>query len=281
MTTPAPGSTLTASTVQFQWTGGTGVSEYWLSVGTTSGGTQLFDQDQGTNLSATVTGLPTNGSTIYVRLGSRINGSWTYNNYSYTATTTGATTAPAVLTTPAPGSTFTSSTVQFQWSSGTGVTDYWLSIGAAAGGEEIYSTDQGTNLSVTVTGLPTNSSTVYVRLWSMINGAWKQNDYTYTAGSPGGTITTAAAQITMPAPGSTFAGSTVQFQWNSGTGVTDYWLSIGAAAGGEEIYSVNQGTNLSATVTGLPTNGSPVYVRLWSMINGAWKKNDYVYTAAH
>ena len=28
LTTPAPGSTLTASTVTFQWTGGTGVAEY-------------------------------------------------------------------------------------------------------------------------------------------------------------------------------------------------------------------------------------------------------------
>jgi hypothetical protein len=228
-----------------------------------------------------VSGLPTNGSTVYVRLGSRINGSWVYNDYTYTAMTTGTTGVPAQMTAPAPGSTFTSSTVQFQWNGGTGVSKYWLSIGAALGGEEIYSVDQGTNLSATVTGLPTNGSTLYVRLWSMINGAWKKNDYTYTTGAGGGAATTAAAQMTAPTPGSTFASSTVQFQWTAGTGVTKYWLSIGAAAGGEEIYSVDQGTNLSATVMGLPANGSPLYVRLWSMVNGAWKKNDYVYTAAH
>ena len=45
-----PGSTLT------------GVSQYWLYVGTTQDGNQLYDQDRGTNLSATVSGLPTNGS---------------------------------------------------------------------------------------------------------------------------------------------------------------------------------------------------------------------------
>ena len=71
-------------------------------------------------------------------------------------------------------------------------------------------------------------------------------------------VTTARA-ITSAAPGTgaarvaTLAGSTVQFQWNGGSGVTDYQVTIGAAAGGEEIYSQDQGMNLSATVTGLPS----------------------------
>jgi hypothetical protein len=78
---------LTASTVTFQWTGGTGVTDYWLAVGTTVGGANLFNQDRGTSLSATVAGLPTNGSTLYVRLFSLINGLWQYNDYTYTATT--------------------------------------------------------------------------------------------------------------------------------------------------------------------------------------------------
>ncbi len=41
---------------------------------------------------------------------------------------------------------------------------------------------RGTNrTTVTVAGLPTNGNTVYVRLWSLINGAWQYIDYTYTA----------------------------------------------------------------------------------------------------
>jgi hypothetical protein len=292
LTAPAPGSTLAASTAQFQWNAGTGVSQYRLSIGTTAGGTQLYSQDQGTNLSATVTSLPIDGSTLYVRLASQIGGNWQNNDYTYTSTTVTATTtttaASAQMISPAPGSTLTSSTVQFQWS---GSTDASLSVGTTTGGGNLYSADQGTNLSVTVSGLPTDGSTVHVRLWGLTNGAWHRNDYTYTAATAAttSTSTTAAstttsvpapAELTTPTPGSNFASSTVQFQWNTGTGVTKYWLSIGAAAGGEEIYSVDQGTNLSATVTGLPTNGSPMYVRLWSMINGTWKKNDYVYTAA-
>src|SRR6266852_8557053 len=62
MTTPAPGSTLRASSVSFQWTRGTGVTKYWLSLGTTVGGADLFDHDEGTSLSTVVMVLPSSGS---------------------------------------------------------------------------------------------------------------------------------------------------------------------------------------------------------------------------
>ena len=55
------------------------------------------------------------------------------------------------------------------------------------------------------------------------------------------------AQITSPPPGSTLTSSTVTFIWNSGTGVSEYWLSIGATPGGNQIYEQSQGTNLSVT----------------------------------
>jgi len=34
------------------------------------------------------------------------------------------------------------------------------------------------------------------------------------------------------------------------------------------------------TVSGLPANGSTLYVRMWSKISGVWQFNDYVYIAA-
>jgi hypothetical protein len=275
LTTPAPGSTLTASTVQFQWSGGTGVSQYWLTLGTTAGGNDLRSQNQGTSLTATVTGAPTDGSTVYVRLWSLIGNAWQFNDYTYTATI--AQTTRAQLTTPAPGSTLTATTVQFEWSGGTGVSQYWLTLGTTAGGNNVYSQNQGTSLTATVTGLPTDGSTVYVRLWSLIGNAWQFNDYTYTAT----TTQTARAQLTTPAPGSTLTATTVQFQWSGGTGVSQHWLTLGTTTGGSGLYSYRQGTSLSATVTRLPTDGSTVYVRLWSMLGDAWQFNDYTYTAAH
>ena len=273
LTSPAPGSTLTASTVTFQWTGGTGVSRYWLYVGSTAGGNDLFGQDQGTNLSATVAGLPTDGRTLYVRLWSFIGGAWQFSDYTYRAAT--STTARAELTSPAPGSTLTASTVTFQWTGGTGVTHYWLYVGSTAGGNDLFGQDQGTNLSATVAALPTDGRTLYVRLWSLIGGAWQFNDYTYRAA----TSTTARAELSSPAPGSTLTASTVTFQWTGGTGVSRYWLYVGSTVGGNNLFNQDQGTNLSATVAGLPTDGRTLYVRLWSLIGGAWQFNDYTYRA--
>ena len=149
-------------------------------MGTTQGGNQLYDQDRGTNLSATVAGLPTNGSTIHVRLWSKIGSNWPYVDYTYTATTA-AGSAPAQMTSPTPGSTFTSSTVAFSWNAGTGVSQYWLYVGTTQGGNQLYDQDRGTNLSATVTGLPTNGSTIHVRLWSKIGANWPYVDYTYQA----------------------------------------------------------------------------------------------------
>lgn len=98
------------------------------------------------------------------------------------------------------------------------------------------------------------------------------------------TITQAGAvftpSITSPAPGSTLISSSVTFQWSSGTGVTNYLLEVGRSARTYGIYRQNQGLNLSATVTGLPTDGSTVYVRLWwATPTAASNYTNYTYTA--
>ncbi len=59
-----------------------------------------------------------------------------------------------------------------------------------------------------------------------------------------------------------------------------YALWIGRTPGGYDIYAGAEGTNLAKTVTTLPTDGSPVYVTLYSLIKGAWQSNEYIYNAA-
>src|SRR5262249_40113638 len=151
---------------------------------------------------------------------------------------------------------------------GVGVSQYWLDIGTGPGGMGLYSQSAGTNLSASVSGLPTDGSTIYVRLWSLISGVWQFNDYTYNGGN------TAKAVLNTPAPGSTLAGASATFGWNPGVGVSQYWLDIGGGAqGGIGIFSQSAGTNLSMNVSGLPTDGRTLYVRLWSQIAGAWQFN--------
>ena len=124
-----------------------------------------------------------------------------------------------------------------------------------------------------MSGLPTDGSTVYVRLTSKIGTNWVDSDYSYSATSVSG-----PAQITSPTPGSTFTSPTV-FSWNAGSGVSQYWLYVGTTQGGNQLYDQDWGTNRSATVTGLPTNGRTIHVRLWSKIGANWPFVDYTYKA--
>jgi serine protease len=179
--TPAPGSLLTGSGVTFTWTTGAGVTQYDLYLGTTGvGSSNLYSSGHIVATTATVNNLPTTGATIYARLLSYINGAWEYADYTYTeATLTGT---PAVLTSPAPNSVLTGSTVAFAWTAGTNATEYDLYLGTTGvGSNNLYTSGHTTATSATVTTLTTNGATIYARLLSYINGAWEFNDYTYTA----------------------------------------------------------------------------------------------------
>jgi hypothetical protein len=54
---------------------------------------------------------------------------------------------------------------------------------------------------------------------------------------------------------------------------------VGNSLGANDIYSGNQGLNLSHTVSNTPTDGRTIYVRLWSYINGTWYYFNYPYKA--
>jgi len=277
VTSPVPNSTLTGSSVTFQWTPSAVATAYWIDVGAVAGGNQYYQSGSlsTSTLSATVSDLPTNGSTVYVTLYSLIGGGWTPNAYTYTAYNAAA--AGGVLTTPTPSSTLSGSTVTFIWTAGAGASAYWMDVGSTAGGNNYYSSGNlGNVLTTTVNGLPTNGSTVYVTLYSLISGGWTPNAYTYTAYN----VAAALGVLKTPTPGSTLSGSGVIFNWTAGAGASAYWMDVGSTAGGNNYYSSgNLGNVLTITVNGLPTNGSTVYVTLYSQVSGVWFGNTYTYTA--
>jgi hypothetical protein len=223
----------------------------------------------------TANGLPTNGSTVYVTLYSLIGGGWTPNAYTYTAFN--AVGGLAVMQTPTPGSTLTSSSVTFDWTAGAGASAYWMDVGSAAGGNNYYSSGNlGNVLTTVVNGLPTDGSTIYVTLYSLIGGVWSGNAYTYTALKAVGGL----AVMQTPTPGSTLSGNVATFTWSAGASATAYWVDIGSAAGGNDVYSSgNLGTALTTTAYGLPANGSTIYVTLYSLVGGQWLSNAYTYVS--
>jgi hypothetical protein len=85
MTNPVPGSTLSGPAITFTWTAGSGASAYWLDVGTVQGQGNIFVPNVSLATSQAVTGIPTDGRTIYVRWWTQIAGVWQVNDYTYTA----------------------------------------------------------------------------------------------------------------------------------------------------------------------------------------------------
>ena len=251
----APGSYVAPITLT--WTPG---SQCTLSVTATevvSGTQYTFTkwQDGSTNTSDVVTAPST--TAVY--------------NASFTTTQGG-------IYSPAPSSTLPGNSATFQWFGPPGTTAFWIDVGSTQGGNNYYQSGSlpTTTLSETINSLPTDGSTVYVTLYWLVNGSWVSNPYTYTAFNG----SNAKGTITSPMPGSTLAGSTVPFTWSAGSGATAYWLDAGSTMGGNNYYqSGNLGNVLSTTASGLPTDGSLVYVTLYTYAGGQWVSNQYSYTA--
>lgn len=286
MLTPVHNSTLNPGSVAFTWKAGNGASSYWLYVGSSQGASNYYNSGALTSsvLAKTVSGssLPTDGSTVYARLFSYVGNTWIYNDYFYTASTgSGGGNTKAVMTTPTPSTTLGGSTVNFVWSAGTGATAYWLYAGSSVGAKNYHDSNVlGSGvLNRSVSGLPSSGGTVYVRLWTQLSGSWVYNDYTYTGYSSGGGSGTKAV-MSSPVNGASLPGATASFTWNPGTNAQAYWLYAGSSAGASNYHSSGNlaSSVLSWPVTGLPTNGKPVYVRLYTKLNNVWSYNDYTYS---
>jgi hypothetical protein len=88
-----------------------------------------------------------------------------------------------------------------------------------------------------------------------------------------------SAELLSPANASTFTSSQQAFTWNAGSSVSTYRLDIGNTSGGSDVYTSGSTTALTATASGLPTDGRTLRARLSSSINGAWQYRDYTFTA--
>jgi len=276
---PAPGSTLPGSTATFCWSAGSGVSQYWLDVGTSAAGpSNIYSQSAGTSTSVTVGDLPTDGSTLYVRLWYLLSSGWQYADYTYTAVSSGAggtTYSLSLSANPASCASALSGTAAGSYAAGASIsvmgnscTGYsftgWSVSGASCSG--------GASSNPCTFSMPSGNVSVTA---------------TYTAAGGGSCTGSSSGTPSMlqPTPGSTLPGSTVTFCWTLGSNVAEYWVWVGTTAGGHDISAGSQlsGTTSSTTVSNLPTDGSTVYVRLWYLFNGSnvsWQYTDYTYTAS-
>jgi streptogramin lyase len=106
--------------------------------------------------------------------------------------------AVAQINSPTPGTQLASTAMTFTWNSAVGADSYWLDVGTALAQGNICASGQITAITFTCSGIPTtsNTSVIYVQLWTHANGAWlTPQRYTYIPPASGGF---AVAQISSP-----------------------------------------------------------------------------------
>ncbi len=276
MTSPADGARLGGRSQLFSWDGGSAES-FRISAGSSQGGEDYYPLSSASaSTSHTVTGLPTDGSLVYVTLHYFMNQQWSQAYYQYTAYDD-STSGEAEITSPVSGSILDGASQVFNWKPG-GASAFWFYAGSSQGAKDYFNSgSEVTGTSHTVTGLPTDGSTVYITFWAKTDGSWSQKHYTYVAydDSNSGEL-----GITSPVEGSVLDGSSQVFTWNPG-GASVFWFYAGSSQGAKDYFSSgSEVSGTSHTVTGLPTDGSRVYITFWSKTNGSWSQMHYTYTAA-
>lgn len=273
---PATGSTLADATLPLLWSSAAGTSQYYLFVGGSPGAWDFYSGSQGLALSRTVTGLPLDGRPVYVTLYSWLNGAWKTSSTWFSAANTVTGNRRSSITSPANGSTLESPTTTFSWEPGVGVSNRALWIGSNPGGYDVWASGESATSTGRAVTVPADGRKIHVTLYSFVNGTWQAAAYFYSA--PNIAVTKAA--MISPAPGTTLNGTSTTFTWSASNTATAYALWVGRIPGGYNLYAGFEGLNLSHTVTNLPSDGTPVYVTLYSFIKGAWQSTASYYQSA-
>lgn len=189
----------------------------------------------------------------------------------FTSGDSSTTTSLATLSSHSNNATIRGGSTTFKWND-TGAEAYALWLGSQSGGYDFYGKVLGTSTSVSVSGLPTDGSVIYARLHSKVNGSWGDNygNYKeYKLKTAAASSAASLAEITSPADGSTIKGGSATFKWED-SGAEAYALWIGSASGKYDYYGKEVGKSTSVKVSNLPKDGSKLYVRLYSKLNGGW-----------
>ncbi len=260
ITYPTSGSPIAGASATFQWSppNSGAVSSYAVSL--YSGSTYYYSQTlYGTSFS--VSNLPQNGAILTLSVTANFSSGSAQTATAYY--TSSAYSSTIAFTSPANGSVLSGTSVTFQWSAANGATGYAFQVYNAASGAYYANVSSLTTTYYTVSGLPTDGSYITALVSSTVPGVASPPSAqgSYRA------YTQAAATVTLTAPpnGSVFTGSTATFGWTAVAGASYYQLDRGTLANPTAYGSTTVYTN-SITVSGLPTDGSTIAVKITAYI---------------
>ena len=286
---PAPGSVLAGESQAITFTNDGTAENYWVQAGSAVGRNDYHDSGvlDSSATSEPLVNLPTNGTTIYVTVWYKDSEGWKSDPYQFTAFDdggAGGSSTPPTVTSHTDGGALTSATETFTWSD-VGADNYWLQIGSSAGRNDYHDSGQllGTVTSQEVSDLPGDgTSIIHVRIWYKNNGRWEYNpDTSYTAATVAGSGEPTPPTMTLPAGEATpITTATQTFSWSAVSDSNKYWLQIGTSPGRNDVYDSSELATATDDASGLPTDSSAIYVRVWAFIGGRWVYDNFTYNNA-
>ncbi|MBW8183042.1 hypothetical protein [Shewanella nanhaiensis] len=271
----------------FYWDNPKDATHYDLLLGSYPGGNDILSSDVQEKSIYTfqhkaTEGLPSDGRNVYARLWTHTD-SWNYKDFVYKALNDPD--AVSMLS-PLDGTQLDSSSVVFDFVKPHVDKDYFYDLIVGTNGvhsNNIRASSITQDESLLIEGLPIDGRTVYATLWTKKgNNPWMHKLYTYKAAN--GITTRVAINSDSSGSQSQLESSNVLFEWDKPDEKQEndlylYDLIVGTEGKfSSNIRSSSTTTNQLALVKSLPTNGSTIYVTLWTKIgDNPWRSKQYTY----
>src|SRR5262245_38913030 len=85
------------------------------------------------------------------------------------------------------------------------------------------------------------------------------------------TIAGADPAIIEPASGTVISTPSVKLTWSADAKAREYFVMAGSKLGGRDIYNKSAGLDTSVTISRFALNGTPLFIELWTNLDGTWK----------
>jgi hypothetical protein len=266
---PAPGSTLSGSSVTFTRDNGSGVQAFYLYAGTTPNGTDLFNGAM--PALQTISNIPTVGGTIYLNLYSYLGAAgWQGNSYTYTEAGATPCVNAAISSNPAAGTVQVNSTVFFTASATCGGTpNYSWLIGQLSASTMSWTQVTPFQASNAYNWTPTSPGSYYLAVWvrnagtNGVSGGYDAATVTYRTVNAT-TPCSNAAISSNPPNSSTTTNSTISFTASATCGATaNYSWWVGQISGSTINWTQVTPYQTSNAYNWTPTAAGSYYIAFW------------------
>jgi hypothetical protein len=209
---------------------------------------------------------------VYTAIGTFTSADPNYANASATASIA-IQSVPLVasLTYPLDGAVDVDLSVPLQWTAVDRPDLYYVYVGSSRGASDLVASGELSGTSYRVSNLY-RGETVFVRLWTKVQGIWRYRDTTFTARS-------LVPKLMYPRPNATDGDVSQPLQWTAVTGADTYYLYVGSTVGAKDLVDSGAIMATSYLAPRLPS-GKVLFVRLWTRVGGVWRYSDTTFIAA-